>query len=108
MPGKLESMFQRCTKEEIKEMLPGCIWKRNSTDDIQGFPDVSVYCNGLTAFLEFKRCKTAPHRPNQDYYVNYINSTGGFARFIYPENAEEIKKELKQYFNQMYQGPLDE
>ena len=108
MSKKLESSFQRWTKLEIKEMFPGCIWKRNSTDDIQGFPDVSVYHNGLTAFLEFKRCKTAKHQPNQDYYVNYINGTGGFARFIYPENAEEIKKELKTYFNQMYEGPLDE
>jgi len=53
--------------------------------------------NGKWAALEFKRSIDASHRPNQDFHVNRLNDKG-FARFVYPETAEEVLRELEALF----------
>jgi hypothetical protein len=53
---------------------------------------------GRYACLEVKRNGTASHRPNQDYYILKITNDGGYASFIYPENEEDVLKEIKLYF----------
>jgi hypothetical protein len=95
---KLERDFQRETKYKLKVIFPGCIVKRNSTDDIQGFPDITVFYQGRFAMLEFKRSESASKRPNQEYWIEQIRGIGGFADFIYPENEQEIFDELKEFF----------
>lgn len=95
---KLERDFQKETKYKLKVVFPGCIVKRNSTDDIQGFPDITVFWRGKFAMLEFKRSESASKRPNQEYWIEQIRSIGGYAGFIYPENEEEIFTELAEWF----------
>lgn len=95
---KLESAFQKEFKDRLKEILPLCIIKRNSTDDIQGFPDLTVYCGDKYALIECKRYKDAPHRPNQDYYIELFRSEGVYATFVYPENVDTVLVELETYF----------
>lgn len=95
---KLERDFQKETKYKLKVAFPGCIVKRNSTDDIQGFPDITVFWRGKFAMLEFKRSATASKRPNQEYWIEQIRSIGGYADFIYPENEEVIFTELAEWF----------
>ena len=98
MMPKLERDFQKETKYKLKVVFPGCIIKRNSTDDIQGFPDITVFWRGKFAMLEFKRSESASKRPNQEYWIEQIRSIGGYADFIYPENEEVIFTELAEWF----------
>ena len=66
-------------------------------NEIQGIPDLLVLYENKWAALEGKKSANAPHRPNQDYYVNLMNKMS-FASFIYPENKEEVLYELQQAF----------
>ena len=45
--------------------------------------------------LECKKSENEEHQPNQDFYVEQANDMS-FARFIYPENKQEVLDELQQ------------
>lgn len=90
-----ESVFQAHLIKEIKERFPGCIVMKNDSGHNQGIPDISVLYGPWYGVLECKRSKDAPHRPNQDYYVDRINGMGGFAQFVWPENKEVVLSELE-------------
>lgn len=93
--SKLESGFQDKLRNEIKTMFPDCmIFKM---DQIQGIPDMLVLHGDKWASLENKRDSKAKHQPNQDYYVDKMNEMS-FSRFVYPENKDEVLKELYLYF----------
>lgn len=96
---RLENEFQRNLKKELRDLFPGCIIKRNSVDDIQGFPDITVYYGGKYAHLECKRSEKAHKRPNQEYYINLFNDMGGYASFIYPENKNKVLADLELWFD---------
>ena len=49
------------------------------------------------AALECKKSASASKRPNQEYYVDIMDEMS-FARFIYPENREDVLDELYQAF----------
>lgn len=92
-----ESKFQGDLIKEIKERLPGAMVLKNDSSYIQGIPDLSVFYKDKYAFLECKKSKNEPHQPNQDRYVEKIDNMS-FARFIYPENKEEVLDELQKSF----------
>ena len=92
---KLESGFQDKLRDEIKRKYPdSLIFKM---DQIQGIPDLLVLHKSKWASLECKKNATASHRPNQDYYVDKLNNMS-FARFVYPENKDQVLEELDLYF----------
>lgn len=94
--SKLESGFQDRLRKELEELFPGCwIFKM---DQIQGIPDLLILYKDKWALLENKRGAKATHRPNQDYYVDLFNKSS-FSRFIFPENKDEVLKELTKFFN---------
>lgn len=93
-----ESKFQADLKKEIKKRFPGCIVTKLDSGDIQGIPDLLILYKDMWATLENKRSADAPNRPNQEYYVNKMNEMS-FSRFIFPENREEILRELENKFN---------
>lgn len=93
----LENKFKTELAAEIEEMFPGCIVVHLDPNEIQGIPDLLVLYENKWAALEGKKSANAPHRPNQDYYVNLMNKMS-FASFIYPENKEEVLYELQQAF----------
>lgn len=93
----LENKFKTELVSEIEEMFPGCIVVHLDPNEIQGIPDLLVLYENKWAALEGKKSANAPHRPNQDYYVNLMNKMS-FASFIYPENKEEVLYELQQAF----------
>ena len=93
-----ESNFQATLVKDLKKRFPGCIVMKNDSGHNQGIPDISVLYGDRYALLECKRSETAPHRPNQDYYVDSVNRMGGIARFIFPENKEAILDELESAF----------
>lgn len=92
-----ESKFQADLKKELKTRFPGCIVTKLDSSDIQGIPDLLVLYKDKWACLENKRDSRASKRPNQEYYVNKMNEMS-FARFIYPENREEVLDELSKAF----------
>lgn len=93
----LENRFQAGLIKELKERFPGCLVLKNDPNYIQGFPDLTVLYNNKWALLEAKREGKATHRPNQDFYISKANDMS-FARFICPENKEEVLHELQQAF----------
>lgn len=93
--SRLESGFQDRLRDELKSKYPdSLIFKM---DQIQGIPDMLVLYKNKYAFLENKKSANAPHQPNQDYYVDKLNNMS-FARFVYPENKDNVLEELDLYF----------
>lgn len=89
----LENKFKQKLVGEIRERLPGCIVIHMDPNEIQGIPDLLILYQDKWAALEGKKSKNESHRPNQDYYVEKMDKMS-FARFIYPENKEEVLDEL--------------
>ena len=93
----LESKFQADLIKDIKKMFPGCVVMKNDSSYIQGIPDLLVLYNDRWASLECKKSESARKQPNQEYYVEKLDSMS-FSRFIFPENKEEVLRELQSAF----------
>lgn len=94
---KRENIFQKELIKELKERFDGCIVTKLDSGHIQGIPDLLVLYGDKWATLECKKSESAHHQPNQDYYIDKMNSMS-FSRFIYPENREDVLNELQQTF----------
>ena len=92
-----ENRFQSELIKEIKERLPGCLVLKNDPNYIQGIPDLTVLYKEHWALLECKKSAHEKHQPNQDHYIEQGDEMS-FARFIYPENREEVLDDLQQAF----------
>ena len=90
-----ENQFQAKLQKEILERFPGSLVIK--LDTRQGLPDLLILYKGLWAALECKASEKAIHQPNQDYYVALMDEME-YARFIFPENREEVLDELVQVF----------
>lgn len=93
----LENKFQSYLIKKIEERLPDSIILKNDPNYKQGIPDLVIFYKDGWACLECKKSSKSSHRPNQDYYVNKMDSMS-FARFISPENCDEVLEELVEYF----------
>lgn len=71
---------------EVFKMTPG-VGIPDSTEDLLFLKE------GFWGFLECKKSKNAKKRPGQDKTVARHNEMS-YSSFCYPENWEEIKKEL--------------
>lgn len=91
-----ESTFQAKLIKKLRVMFPDSDILKNDANYRQGYPDLTVRVGGACFMLECKATAKSPKQPNQQYYVDRINNTGGFARFIYPENEEEILDEIQR------------
>ncbi len=94
---QLESKFQKDLIKELEEMFPGCLIMKQDENYRQGIPDLLILYKNKWAMLECKRSEDSPHRPNQDYYVALCDKMS-FAKFIYPENKEEVLDGLRKVF----------
>lgn len=93
----LESAYQRDLIKRIKDRFPGCMVLKNDPNYIQGIPDLVIVHEDRWAALEVKRSEKASHRPNQEYYIQKMDEMS-LARFIYPENEEEVLDEVQRSF----------
>lgn len=92
----LERIFQANVIKEIKLLFPDCFVLKNDGSNVpQGFPDILILFNDKWAALEFKQSEDSPRQPNQKYYVDRLSSMS-FARFIYPENKEDVLNDLQR------------
>lgn len=92
---KKENKYQAELIKKLKTMYPDAIISKN--DSIQGIPDLLILFGKKWAALECKRSQNSSHRPNQDFYVKKMDGMS-FARFIYPENEEEVLHDLQRSF----------
>lgn len=88
-----ESSFQAGLITSIKKRLPEAIVMKTNPNYIQGLPDLLIINNDKWGALEVKKDINAKHQPNQDYWVDRMNKMS-FARFVSPENVEEVLNEL--------------
>lgn len=70
---------------------------KNDSSYIQGIPDLLVLYKNRWASLECKKSEKAKRQPNQEYYIRQMDEMS-FARFVCPENKEEVLNELQQTF----------
>jgi hypothetical protein len=94
-----ENKYQSELIKKISTLFPQSMVLKNDPNYIQGVPDLLVLCDERWAMLEVKASAKASHRPNQEYYVEKLEHIG-FARFVYPENEDEVLRDLNQYFGQ--------
>lgn len=92
-----ESTYQSYLIGQLRDIFPGCVVLKNDSDYLQGIPDLLVLWHTRWAMLEVKPRRNAPEQPNQSYYVDLLDGMS-FAAFIYPENEEEVLRELQQTF----------
>lgn len=92
-----ESNFQSSLIKELKRRFEGCVVVKNDANYLQGICDLLILFGEQWAALECKASAKSKHQPNQDYYVKKLNNMS-FARFIYPENKEEVLDDLQQAF----------
>ena len=92
-----ENKFQAKLVEEIKERYPGAIVLKNDAQLKRGIPDLTILYKKKWAVLECKKENKSSHRPGQDNYIEKLNEMS-FARFIYPENKEEVLDEMDATF----------
>lgn len=92
-----ENSFQKIVISELKKMFKGCLVLKTDPNYKQGMPDLLILYRDKWAALECKRSASAPFRPNQKYYVDLMNKMS-FARFINPQNKEEVLNELQRAF----------
>lgn len=88
-----ESIFQRKFIQELHARYPGCWTEKADPGYRQGTPDLRFYYGTFWAAFEMKRSKLEPHQPNQDEYISRLDQMS-FARFVYPENMEEVLEDL--------------
>lgn len=92
-----EGEYQSKVIKKLKEMFPGCDVFRTDARYQQGIPDVIILWKRFWAALEIKTSPSAYVQPNQDWYIQKLNSMS-FAAYIYPENEEEVLDALQQAF----------
>lgn len=93
----LESQFQASLIKKLKKAFPDCVVLKNDSTYLQGFPDLLILCQNKWAALECKRSSNSKHQPNQDYYISKLNEMS-YARFVSPENEEDVLDELQCAF----------
>lgn len=93
----LERDFQPNLIKELKKIFPGSVVIKLDSSYIQGIPDLLILYKDKWGILECKKNANAPHRPNQDFYVQKFNEMS-FSRFIYPENKDEVINDLRKIF----------
>ncbi|AWN03319.1 VRR-Nuc domain protein [Microbacterium phage Camille] len=98
-----EGKFQSELVNSLEEIFTGCLIQKNDANYRQGVPDLLILFRNKWALLECKKSADAPARPNQPYYVEWAKQNS-FGSFIFPENREEVIKELYAFFFDQTRG----
>lgn len=93
----LERHYQPTVIARLRELLPGCLVLKNDPGYLQGIPDLVFFYEDRWGMLEVKPSIFASYRPNQEYYIDLLNSMS-YAQMICPENEEEVYLEIQRTF----------
>lgn len=90
-----KSQFIKRLKKEVKPLA--VLQYKEDSSTVVGFPDTLVVLpEALTVFIEFKKSKRARFRPLQKEWNQKLNEHLHYAYICYPENADEVLKEIKE------------
>jgi hypothetical protein len=92
-----EKEFERHLIKDLEKRYPGAIVIKTQPGYIQGFPDRLMLYRDRWAAFEVKDGFNSGIRPNQNYYIRLLNQMS-FAKFVYPENLQEVLHELQHAF----------
>ena len=95
MATQKESLFSKRVRKRL-DAIPYC-WSMRCHGLLAGLPDLIGCVNGQFFALELKTSAKAPRSKLQGYVIDKIQSAGGYARFVYPENEEETFKHLHDF-----------
>lgn len=90
----LERVYQGQLIRLLGELFPGCVILKNDSSYLPGIPDLTIFYRNRWAMLEVKASENAAEQPNQEFYVDQLNKMS-FAAFIYPENQEDVLRDLQ-------------
>lgn len=93
----LEAQFQRNVLARINRQFPLCTILKNDPAWQQGIPDILILFGNRWAMLEFKQTTSSARRANQEYFIDMFNQMS-FARFVHPDNVEDVLHDLQQTF----------
>lgn len=96
---KRENKYQADLIKKIEARFPGCLVLKNDENYLQGIPDLTILYRNRWAVLEVKRDEKerANPQPNQEHYVDRLNSMG-FSAFIYPSVEQEVLDAVQRSF----------
>ena len=80
--------------------------QKNDANYRQGVPDLLILFRNKWALLECKKSANEPAQPNQAYYVSWAQANS-YGSFVFPENRDQVIKELYNFFFDQ-QGETDE
>lgn len=92
-----EGKFQGELVKSLREIFTGCLIQKNDANYRQGVPDLLILFRDKWALLEVKKSANEKPRPNQPYYVAWAQDNS-FGAFVFPENRDEVIKELYAFF----------
>lgn len=92
-----EGRFQDRLRNDLESLFPNCLIMKNDPNSRQGIPDLLILFGNRWALLEVKKSANERPRPNQPWYVDW-GSDNSFGSFIYPENKDEVLRELENFF----------
>lgn len=91
-----EAEFKQKFCKKLKALKCTVLQYQQGATTLAGFPDTIVLLpEGLTVFIEFKKSKNAKFRPGQKEWGEKLKERGYFWWVCYPENADEVMKEIK-------------
>ena len=92
-----ERNYQVGLIKRLTKLFPDCLILKNDSGYRQGIPDLVILFRDRWAMLEVKAERDSDMQPNQEYYVELLDNMS-FAAFIYPENEEEVLRDLQRAF----------
>lgn len=93
-----EGRFKTRLIHTLEEMFPGCVILKNDANYMQGIPDLLILWRNMWGMLETKRSANESYEPNQEWYIDMLDSMS-FAAMICPENEEEVLRALQSAFS---------
>lgn len=98
-PKILRDDLEGKLKKDIEKFLKskGCRYRVNQQNATTraGWPDIEFFYEGFYGMIETKKHANSPWRPGQKENIEFFNNWS-WARGVWWENLDEIKKELEQ------------
>ena len=90
-----EKDFQTKFLSDLRKLGYKCFKQQMNATTRAGTPDAFVFKEGFWGWLEFKKSKGSRVRPGQKENIAWANENS-WGSFVYPENAKEVLKYLKE------------